>query len=106
MAESKEPTKPVEPDLSRFEGHPLFRVSAGLAEAINERVGVPLVTRSVLVDSVQVGILGKDGIRRVLPTLKVGKTLWSSVECYLVFARECARADEEFVSKRPAKGGE
>lgn len=106
MAESKKPTKPADPDLSRFEGQSLFRVSAGLAEAVNERVGVPLVTRSVLVDSVQVGILGKDGVRRVLPTLKVGKTLWSSVDVYLSFARECARADEEFVASRPSKTDE
>ena len=101
-----QPKKPLDPNLLPFEGHELFRVSEGLAEAINDRVKTKLVTRSVLVDSVQVGILGKDGIRRVLPTLKVGKALWSSVETYLAFARECARADEEFVAKRAPKDGD
>lgn len=79
----------------------LYRVSDGLAEAVNELLRTPgAVTRSVVVDSVQRGILGKDGVRRVLPTLKIGKGLWSSPECYLAFARACARADAEVVAAR------
>lgn len=87
-------------NLYPFEGHALYRVSDGLAEAINDHVGAPIVTRSVVVDSVRDGILGKDGVRRVLPHLKMGKALWSSVEVYLAFARECARADERVVASR------
>lgn len=81
----------------------MHRVSNGLAEAVNMCFRNPqylVVTKSVCVDSVQCGILGKDGVRRVLPTLKIGKALWSSVECYLAFARECARADEQIVAAR------
>jgi hypothetical protein len=87
----------------QFEGHSVYRVSDGLAEAINATVPGLAITRSVVVDSVARGILGKDGVRRVLPTLKVGKALYSSVEVYLAFARECARADEKVVANRPAK---
>lgn len=89
-------------NLYPFEGHALYRVSDGLAEAINEHVGAAIVTRSVCVDSVQTGILGKDGVRRVLPVLKFGKALWSSVEVYLAFARDCARADAAVVASRVA----
>lgn len=84
----------------QFEGQALYRVSDGLAEAINEHVGAAIVTRSVVVDSVQCGVLGKDGVRRVLPVLKFGKALWSSVETYLAFAQDCARADAAVVAAR------
>lgn len=87
-------------NLYPFEGHSLLRVGPDLVAAVNEKAGAVILTESSLRDSIQVGLVTRSGRKMVLPTIRLGKARYSSVEAVLEFGAAVARADAEVVVQR------
>ena len=92
--------KPMSQNLYPFEGQTLHRVGPDLVAAVNEKAGAQVVTASSLRDAIQVGLVTRAGRRMVLPSLRIGKARFCSVEAVLDFGAAVARADAEAVAQR------
>ena len=90
-----------------FEGQPMFQVTAPeFRVAINQRLGGEIVKPNTIRNAIQLGNLTKGGERVVLPTLRIGRENWCSVECFLAYSAFLARADAEVVANRAPNEGD